>query len=98
MTNQASITLQNERLLVSGDINFETAVSLWSDSLPLLTQDKLTFDFSGVSSSNSAGLALLLEWVKYAKQNNKVIQLENLPAQIVSIAGVAGVDGIFPAQ
>jgi len=93
MNTKASITLDNERLLIVGPIDFVTVVELWNDSLPLLANlNHYHFDFSQVTSSNSAGLALLLEWIKYAKNQRKEIQFANLPAQIHSIARVAGIE------
>lgn len=98
MTSKASINLVNERLLqVAGDINFMTAVTLWNHSVPLLAKCKdLTFDFSQVADSNSAALALLLEWLKYAKRERKTICFQHLPAKMLSVARVAGIDKLLP--
>lgn len=92
----ANIAFENNNLLVSGDINFVSAASLWNDSLPLLSKAKeLIFDFSGVTHANSAALALLIEWIKYAKQTNKSISFIKLPDQLRSIAAVGGVDKLL---
>lgn len=92
----AKIALDNDSLVVSGDINFETAVGLWDESLPLLSNCKqLSFDFSQVKSVNSAALALLLEWLKYAKEQNKLVSFNQLPQQLFSIAKVAGVEKLL---
>jgi phospholipid transport system transporter-binding protein len=89
----AQIVLNDGRLQVSGDINFRTAVSLSKASLPLLAQCKsIIFDLSRVNNANSAALALLLEWIKYAKKNKKSISFEKLPAQLTSIAMAAGIN------
>jgi len=96
MTDQASIQIVNENLLVSGVINFETAMPLWNSSLPLLTHlNQFNFDFSKVTSVNSASLALLLEWIKYAKLQNKPIFFQNLSPQILSLAKVAEIAELF---
>jgi phospholipid transport system transporter-binding protein len=96
MNKQASIHCEKDRLQVAGEINFVTAVSLWQESLPLLAKsNELIFNFSQVTTSNSAALALLLEWLKYAKQNNKSISFEQLPEQLVSIAKVAGLTNLI---
>ncbi len=96
MTGIAGIILRNDSFLVSGDINFASAVSLWNDSLPLLSKSKeLIFDFSGVIHANSSALALLIEWIKYAKQNNKSISFIKLPEQLRSIAAVGGIDKLL---
>lgn len=96
MMGKANITLDNDCLLVSGEINFVTAASLWNDSLPLLAQcKKLSFDFSRVTQTNSAALALLIEWMKYAKQERKPISFQHLSSQLLGIAMVGGVDKLI---
>ncbi len=93
MISQASITVENNHLMISGELNFSTVTGLWNASLALLPQqNELHFDFSKVTSSNSAGLALLIEWLKYAKQKNKVINFKNIPPQLLSIAKVSGIE------
>lgn len=96
MNGKASINLEHDRLLVSGEIDFGTAVSLWNQSLPLLAQCKtLSFDFSNVVASNSAALALLIEWIKYANRKSKSITFQQIPPQIRSIAAMAGIDALL---
>ena len=92
MNDKASITLSQNSFLVEGSINFDTAVSLWTTSLPLLKNSKeLLFDFSNVIKANSAALALLLEWIKYARDEQKKIVFQHLPSQLISVATVAGI-------
>jgi len=92
----SNITYKNNCLALSGPLDFDTVMDLWRSSLPLLAErSELTFDLSSVSNSNSAGLALLLEWVKYAKNSNKRIHFKNIPSQLLSIAAVSGIDKII---
>lgn len=94
----AHIVADNGRLVVSGQLNFATAKKLWNASLPLLAMhNELHFDLAKVLSSNSAGVALLIEWIKYAKQHQKMITFERIPAQLQSIAAVSGVTAILTA-
>jgi phospholipid transport system transporter-binding protein len=82
---------EHNRLAVTGELNFTTIMPIWQSSLALLTAcSTLTIDLSKVTATNSAGLILLIEWLKYAKHNNKIVIFENLPPQIQSIAQVAG--------
>jgi len=93
MKAAATIIDEKNRLVVSGELNFETIVALWKQSLPLLARyPRIDIDLSKVTASNSAGLALLLEWLKYGKRQNKVVTFSEMPAQLRSIASVAGVD------
>jgi len=93
----ATIKQQQDAIVVSGDLNFASVVALWNESLPLLAQQQraLHFDFSAVSSSNSAGLALMLEWFKYARQKNKSIRFQHVPQQLLSIMAVSGVRSLL---
>jgi phospholipid transport system transporter-binding protein len=96
--SDASITLQNDRLMVSGDLNFATVMKVWNQSLPLLMKrESFYFDFSNVISTNSAGLALMIEWIKYARSTHKNIEFNYLPPQLMSIASVSGIAGMLSA-
>jgi phospholipid transport system transporter-binding protein len=96
MTHTANIQQENNFFAVSGELNFITVVKLWKQSLPLLSQSSaLDFDFGQVSASNSAGVALLLEWLKYAKQQQKSVSFKNIPKHLHSIIAVSGVSEIL---
>ena len=89
---KAKISCENGCVKVSGELNFATVVDLWNESLAYLDKEsELKFDFAGVTQANSAALALLLEWVKLAKQRGKSISFYQLPEQLQSIAKVSGV-------
>jgi phospholipid transport system transporter-binding protein len=92
MTLHAEIIEQNGCLAVAGNLNFQTVTKLWHMSQPLLTVvPVLTFDLAKVTAVNSAGLALLLQWQRYALTHKKAIAFVNMPPQLVSIAKVAGI-------
>ena len=73
MNDIAAVDYQKEAMIVTGELNFTTVVRLWKDSLPkLATYSSLHFDLAKVTASDSGGVALILEWVKYAKKQNKL--------------------------
>lgn len=87
---QATIQVQDEYLIVTGKLDFTSVMPIWTQSLPLLAKrQNLIFDLSNVTASNSAGLALLLEWVKYAKRENKTIEFLHIPQYVIALAGAA---------
>lgn len=89
---KASIVLQEGRLYVTGDLDFGTVVNLYQQSEPLLQRCKeFQIDLSGVSSCNSAGLALLLEWIKYGRRQQREVHFHKIPASLLAVATVAGV-------
>jgi phospholipid transport system transporter-binding protein len=99
MDNVARIDYQSDCLHVSGELNFVTVVALWRESLAKLpAYAALVFDMGKVSDCNSAGLALMLEWLKYARRVNKKIKFNNIPANLASIIKVAGINKIVQSQ
>lgn len=96
MTMPARIICQNDLLLINGDLDFQTVVPLWKESLSLINKlQALCFDFSEVTHCNSAGVALMLEWAKLAKKENKCFSFQNIPLQLLSILQVSGVEKLL---
>ena len=96
MSKVADITFDHHTCLVSGDLDFSNVMTVYAKSLPQLEASaELEFDFSQVNSSDSAGLALIVEWLKFANNHNKPIQFKNLSADILSLARAAGLDGLI---
>lgn len=86
------------RFAINGELGFGTV-----DELLRQSKDKfadysvITIDFAGVTASDSAGLALLLEWVNWAKHYVREIHYENMPTQISAIAEISEVDTMLRA-
>lgn len=94
---KADITYAANQFYVSGELDFSNVMSVYQKSLPLLKrQHDYVVDFSNVSHSNSAGLALLLEWLKFANANQINLTFKSLSSDILSIAKAAGVDKLLP--
>jgi phospholipid transport system transporter-binding protein len=99
MQKTADITIQDNQFLISGDLNFTNVMSVYKKSLQQSQQcPELTFNFSQLKSSDSAGLALIIEWIKLAKQLNKPVRFTHLSADIMSLAKAAGIDGMFDGK
>ena len=64
--------------------------NMFNTPLPLLT-----FDLAGVTRVDSAGLALLLEWLREARRRGKEIRFQNIPEQLAAIAKVSGLSDIL---
>jgi len=53
-------------------------------------------DLGGVPRADSAGLALMVCWVRQARRQNLRIAFRNVPDQLLKIARVSGLDTILP--
>ena len=85
------------QFLITGDLDFHTVPNILDASKSLFAGGQsITVDLSGVESSNSAGLALLIEWMRYAESKNCSITFQNLPDQMKQVAQLCGVDEKLP--
>lgn len=91
MKKLADIKVQDNQIHVSGDLCFANVMSVYHKSLKYFSQtDALQFDFSNVTSSDSAGLALIVEWIKQAKTRRKIIHFSAIPESLLALATAAG--------
>ncbi|GAB4392437.1 MAG: hypothetical protein Tsb005_06430 [Gammaproteobacteria bacterium] len=95
------ITLQrrdNQHIVLSGDLTFDTVLAAQRQARLLFTSatKQLVIDLHAIARSDSAGLALLLDWLRLAKHHQMNLQLMNVPAQLLAMAKVCGLDGILP--
>lgn len=54
--------------------------------------DKINVDLSKIETTDSAGLALLIELIKMSRLNHYHIFFKNIPNQLLSIAKLCGFD------
>lgn len=59
---------------------------------------ELVVDLAGVHRIDSAGLALLVEWLRQAQRKGISIRFKNIPARILAIAAICGLEQILPAN
>ncbi len=79
------------RLGITGVLDFFSVPNIWQQSLQLIAaQAVIEIDLSTVTHCSSAGIALLIEWLRYAKRHNKTIHFSGIPAQTLSIAAATG--------
>ena len=57
--------------------------------------EECVIDLADVSSIDSAGIALLLSWKRYAAQQKKKLLLINRPAKLQSMLELYGLNTVF---
>ena len=81
------------QLGVSGPLIFATAGELLEASRELFAGDAaITIDLSGVTKIDSAGLALLLEWLRWGQAGHLQLRFVALPEKLLAIARLSGVE------
>lgn len=85
-------------IAIIGELNHQTVPALLKSGAGRIfnngatQRDEIAIDLNGVSRSDSAGVALLVEWMRQAKKIQKTIRFHNIPKQMRDIATVTGVD------
>ncbi len=81
---------------ISGDLTFERATEVFNSlKFSSIDQDQLIIDFSAVKESDSAALAVMLEWENQAKLNHKQISFVHVPAQLMRLIKMADLQNIL---
>ncbi|MCK4841690.1 MAG: STAS domain-containing protein, partial [Methylococcales bacterium] len=53
---------------------------------------EICIDLKKVNTSDSAGLALIIEWIKHSKNHNTSLTFKNIPQQLLTLAKLSGFD------
>jgi phospholipid transport system transporter-binding protein len=96
--SKADIRRDGEVLRISGELTFSTVTGLLGQSRPLFEQsgERVVVDLGGVERADSAGLAMLIEWMRLASARGCAIEFSHLPAQMLDIAVASDLDDILP--
>jgi anti-anti-sigma factor len=99
MAEHAEITATAEVLSVAGVLGFVSVVELEPRGVQWLREQAAaacTVDLGAVSYSSSAGLVLLLAWLRAAAQCGKTLRIRNMPAGMAALARVGGLADLLP--
>lgn len=85
-----------ERLRAIGELDFSTAAAaLEQGEAMLATGQRWTVDLSGVTSGDSAGVAVLLEWLSAAAARRAALSFESIPQQMLAIARISELEDLL---
>jgi len=87
--------LNKQQYSISGSVDLTTVPDLMQQATVFFksADKKINIDLSQVTSSNSAALALMLEMLKQARENQIELHFEHLPDTMLTIAKAYGIDG-----
>ncbi|HVC01720.1 MAG TPA: STAS domain-containing protein [Steroidobacteraceae bacterium] len=86
------------RTRVLGVLNYDTvAVLLLAGSEGIAAGRTAVIDLAGVSASDSAGLALLIEWLSVARAAGHALRYEKVPPQLLQLARLSEVEDLLTA-
>jgi phospholipid transport system transporter-binding protein len=82
--------------LLEGELDFTTVPSVLRHAgADMRGLAGIRVDLKGVTRADSAGLALLVEWLRESERAGTPISFINIPVQLLSIARVCGLEKIL---
>jgi phospholipid transport system transporter-binding protein len=88
--------LGSGRFKVHGALNAETVTALFESSEAAFKDaGSLEIDLANVPEGDSAGLALLIEWLRLGQQRKQTVRFKNMPEQIAALARISEVDKLL---
>ncbi len=97
MTENGFAARDNGVFEVSGQVTFQTVPRFFAHTDKLLQSDAkpVTIDMQGVTLADSAGLALMIEWLQLAHAANREIVFTHIPDQMRDLIRVNGLTQVF---
>lgn len=84
---------------VQGAMTFDSVTDLWRQSADMFSSDGvLQIDLAAVTHTDSAGLALLVEWLREASRRGARLEFLNMPEQMLSLASAANVEPLLMGE
>lgn len=81
---------------VNGELTFEVASEVFKAlDFSSIEENCIEVDLGGLEQSDSAALAVMLEWVRQAESRGKQIQFSKIPAQLAKLIEMANLKQIF---
>lgn len=87
---------EDGRARVIGSLHFTTVRDLLAAGAAGINGGQVSvIDLAGVTMSDSAGLALLIEWLSVAKAAGRTLSFENIPTQLQQLARLSEVEELL---
>ncbi len=82
---------------ISGKLTFESVPEFLTHTQSLFSgpDGPVTIDMKSVTKADSAGLALMVEWLRLARRAQREIKFINIPSQARKIITVSGLQRAF---
>jgi phospholipid transport system transporter-binding protein len=92
----ASFEAEGDRARVVGALHFSTVSALLVAGIAAINGGRVAvIDLAGVTTSDSAGLALLIEWLSVAQGASRPLRFENIPSQLQQLARLSEVEELL---
>jgi len=85
------------RYRLAGDLGFDAAADILQRGRAAFAgESAVRVDLAEVSDADSAGLAVILQWVGEARREGRDLRFDNLPKRLADLARISGVSDFVP--
>ncbi len=91
------IRREGDRMVVSGALTLANVAAVLREGNAAIGEGVRTVDLGEVGELDSSALALLLAWLREARQHSRSLSFANLPQGLTAIARLYGVAELLPA-
>lgn len=96
MSGPQIVSRGSGRFALEGDLRKEHIAELWARGRELWSNlDQFELDLVAVESCDSAGMALLVDWLRIANAQGQRLQLKNFTAQMSALARLGELESLF---
>lgn len=98
---RAVIAISGGTLSISGVLDFESVVEVDAQGQQWLAGSappQCEVDLAAVTYCSSVGIALVLGWMRAAQKVAKTLSIKNIPADMLALVSVSGLDTVFTAR
>jgi phospholipid transport system transporter-binding protein len=86
---------EGDRLILDGEVTLGVAAVALAESTPLLAEGVTVVDFSAVTTTDSAAIALAVEWMRQAAAAGRTLKFANMPESMRNMAKLYAVTEIL---
>jgi phospholipid transport system transporter-binding protein len=87
---------EGDRLILEGEVTLGLAAAALAESLPLMAEGVSVVDFAGVTTTDSAAIALAVEWSRLATAGGRSLKFANMPESMRNMAKLYAVTELLP--
>jgi phospholipid transport system transporter-binding protein len=98
MTGPGTVERVGDVLTVSGDIDMASAGAIAVRGRSLLREGGSGVDLSALGEVDSAGLSVLLEWLREARSLGRALPVRGAPEQLLRLARLYQVSDLLPME
>lgn len=98
--SQADLDIDSSgQIHINGVLDYDSVPEIWAKYRPQMAGLPVwEIDLSGIERTNSAGLALLITWLREARLQEKPVRLLNIPEQMLQIARVSDLEEVLSTE